>query len=65
LKEQALEQPHAQWGADQELEACCERVRSMFREYNRAYGQNPDGWASGFVDGQIDALRRVLKMENE
>jgi hypothetical protein len=65
LKEQALEQPHATWGADQELEACCERVRSMFREYNRAYGQNPDGWASGFVDGQIDALRRVLKMENE
>ena len=65
LKEQALEQPHATWGADQELEACCEWVRSMFREYNRAYGQNPDGWASGFVDGQIDALRRVLKMENE
>jgi hypothetical protein len=35
------------------------------REYNRTYGQNPDGWASGFVDGQIDALRRVLEMENE
>ena len=35
------------------------------KERNRDYGLGYESWGQGFVDGQIDALRRVLKMENE
>ena len=35
------------------------------RESNKDFGQGYESWGRGFHDGQIDALRRVLEMENE
>ncbi|NBO42289.1 MAG: hypothetical protein EBU92_12400, partial [Betaproteobacteria bacterium] len=35
------------------------------RERSKAYGRGYEDWGSGFVDGQINALRRVLEMENK
>jgi hypothetical protein len=35
------------------------------KESNKVFGQGYESWGRGFHDGQIDALRRVLEMENE
>jgi hypothetical protein len=35
------------------------------KESNKDFGQGCESWGRGFHDGQIDALRRVLEMENE
>ena len=35
------------------------------KESNKVFGQGYESWGRGFHDGQIDAVRRILQLEDE